>query len=175
MRFLKQNNISSVMATRMQILIPVAGAAVIVGLAGMLTIPADIKMEFAEFPQGTIKVDEIILRVQIADTEQRRILGLMHQNELPYDEGMIFIFDTAGQHSMWMRNMQFPLDIIWFDENGVAVHIEQDVRPCLTAVEAMTCPSVVSSVDALYILEVTAGFVGMHDVRLGSQLNLISV
>ena len=163
------------MATRMQILIPVAAAAVIVGVAGMLSIPADTKMDFAEFPQGTIRIDDTVVQVQIADTQPRRVLGLMHQNELPYDQGMIFIFDTVGQYSMWMRNVQFSLDMIWFDENGVAVHIEKDVPPCLTAVEAMTCPSINPEVRALYILEATAGFVEMHDIQVGSQLHLISV
>ena len=163
------------MATRMQIIIPVAAAAVIVGVSGMLSIPADTKMDFAEFPRGTIRVDDVLLEVQVADTQPRRTLGLMHQNELPYDQGMIFIFDQVGQYSMWMRNLQFSLDMIWFDENGVAVHIEQDVPPCLTAVEAMACPSIAPGVQALYILEVTAGFVDMHGIRLGSVLQLISV
>lgn len=163
------------MATRMQILIPVAAAAVIVGVAGMLSIPADTKMDFAEFPRGTIRVDDTILQVQVADTQPRRVLGLMHQEELPLDEGMIFVFDSVGQYGMWMRNVQFPLDMIWFDENGVAVHIEESVPPCLTALEAMTCPSIDPPVQALYVLEATAGFVQMHDVALGSQLHLISV
>lgn len=172
---LKQTRTKNVLATRMQVLIPVAAAAVIVGAAGMLSIPADTKMDFAEFPRGTIRVDETVLEVQIADTQPRRVLGLMHQNQLPYDEGMIFIFDSVGQYSMWMRNVQFALDMVWFDENGVVVHIERDVPPCLTAIEAMTCPSINPEVNALYILEVTAGFVEMHDVRVGSQLHLISV
>lgn len=163
------------MATRMQVLIPVAAAAVIVGVAGMLSIPADTKMEFAEFPRGTIKVDDMLIEVQVADTQPRRVLGLMHQNQLPYDQGMIFIFEQTGQHSMWMRNVQFPLDMIWFDENGVAVHIEHDVSTCLTAVEAMACPSIAPDVQALYILEATAGFAKMHDIRIGSILELISV
>ena len=163
------------MATRLQVLIPVAAAAVIVGVAGILSIPADTKMDFAEFPRGTIRVDNTVLEVQVADTQPRRVLGLMHQNQLPYDEGMIFIFDSVDQYSMWMSNVLFALDMIWFDENGVVVHIERDVPPCLTAVEIMTCPSINPEVNALYILEVTAGFVEMHDVQVGSQLHLISV
>ena len=163
------------MATRLQVLLPVAAAAVIVGVVGILSIPADTKMDFAEFPQGTIRVDDVVLQVQIADSQPRRVLGLMHQEELPYDQGMIFIFDSVGQYSMWMRNVQFPLDMIWFDKDGVAVHIEKMVPPCLTALEAMACPSIAPEVDALYVLEATGGFVDMHDIQVGSQLYLISV
>ena len=53
------------MATRMQVLIPVAAAAVIVGVVGIISIPADTKMDFAEFPQGTIRVDDVVVQVQI--------------------------------------------------------------------------------------------------------------
>lgn len=164
-----------VMATRLQILIPVSAAAVIVGVVGMLSIPSDAKLESVEFPQGTIKVDDAVLQVQIADTQPRRVRGLMFQDQLPYDQGMIFVFDGTGQYSMWMLNVQFPLDMIWFDKDGRAVHIEENVPPCLTALETMTCPSIAPDVYAFYVLEVTAGFVDMHDVKLGSQLHIISI
>ena len=117
------------MATRLQVLIPIAAAAVIVGIIGMLSIPDDAKLESVEFPRGTIKLDGKILEVQIADTQPRKTRGLMFQEQLPYDEGMIFVFDSPGIYSLWMLNMQFPLDMIWFNENGEVVHIEQDVPP----------------------------------------------
>ena len=39
--------------------------------------------------------------------------------------------------------MQFSLDMIWFDENGSIVHIEEDISPCKTATEIMACQSIV--------------------------------
>lgn len=163
------------MATRLQILLPVAAAAVIVGVAGMLSIPADVKLESVEFPRGTIRVDDTILEVQIADTQDRRIRGLMFQDELPLDQGMIFVFDSMGRYSMWMLNVQFPLDMIWFDQEGRAVHIEEGVMPCITAVESMTCPSILPDAEALYVLEVTSGFVQANNITLESQLHIISI
>ncbi|MDX1533600.1 MAG: DUF192 domain-containing protein [Nitrosopumilaceae archaeon] len=126
------------MATRLQVLIPISVAAVIVGVVGILSIPSDAKLEAVEFPRGTIKVDEHVLEVQVADTEPRRVRGLMFQEQLPYDQGMIFVFDSPGIHSLWMLNMQFSLDMIWFDENGNVVHIEQDVPPCKSALVTVT-------------------------------------
>ena len=55
------------MPTRAGVLIPLAVAAVIIGIAGMLTIPTDVKLEYVEFPRGTIKLDDKILEVQIAE------------------------------------------------------------------------------------------------------------
>lgn len=163
------------MATRAQVIIPIAAAAVIIGIVGILSIPSDIKLETVEFPRGIIKIDDTTLEVQIADTEPRRVRGLMFQDTLPYDQGMIFVFDKPAPYSLWMLNMQFALDMIWFDANGNIVHIETDVPPCKTAVETVTCQSIIPSGDAMYILEVTAGFVDKFGITHDSKLELVSI
>lgn len=163
------------MATRVQVLLPIGVAVVIVGVAGILNIPEDAKLEAVEFPRGSVALDGKVLEVQIADTDLRRKSGLMFQEQLPYDQGMLFIFDELGSYSMWMRNMQFPLDMIWFDADGKVVHIEEDVPPCKTALETATCPSTGTNKEALYILEVTAGYVAEFGVTEDSVLDLISI
>jgi hypothetical protein len=107
---------SKFMPTRTGVLIPIVAAAIIIGVAGMLTIPTDVKLESVEFPRGTIKLDDKILEVQIAETPEQHTRGLSwYPEKLPYDEGMLFVFDGIGTRSMWMLGMQFNLDVIWFD------------------------------------------------------------
>ncbi|GIS96654.1 MAG: hypothetical protein CM1200mP23_4600 [Nitrososphaerota archaeon] len=84
------------MVTRTHVLIPIAAAAVIVGVFGMLTFPTDVKLESVEFPRGTIQLDDKILEVQIADNDPLRARGLMFQDQMPYDQGMLFVFDNPG-------------------------------------------------------------------------------
>lgn len=163
------------MATRTQILIPIGIATVIIGVVGLMSIPSDSKLESIEFPRGTIKVDDIPLQVQVADTEPRRIRGLMFQDQLPYDQGMIFVFEQPGSYSLWMLNMQFALDMIWFDGQGNVVHLEKDVPPCKTAIETMTCQSIIPDGNAMYILEVTSGFIDKNDITKNSKLSIISI
>lgn len=163
------------MATRTQILIPISVAAVIIGVVGLLSIPSDSKLESVEFPRGTIKVDNVPLQVQVADTEPRRIRGLMFQDQLPYDQGMIFVFDEPGLYSLWMLNMQFSLDMIWFDPQGNVVHLEKNVPPCKTALETMTCQSIIPEENAMYILEVTSGFIDKYNITKDSKLEIISI
>lgn len=163
------------MTTRTQALVPIIIAATIVGVIGLISIPSESKLESVEFPRGTIKVDEVSLQVQIADTEPRRVRGLMFQEQLPSDQGMIFVFDEPGIYSLWMLNMQFSLDMIWFDENGKVIHIEKDVPPCKTALEITTCQSVVPDGEAKYVLEVTAGFVDSNNITGDSMLTIISI
>ena len=164
------------MATRTQVLIPIIAAATIVGIIGMLSIPTDVKLESVEFPQGTIKLDDQILVVKIADNDSLRVRGLMFHDELPFDQGMLFVFDQPGIRPMWMLSMQFPLDIIWFDENLHVTAIEKNVPPCLTTIEVVTCrENGVSGDNAKYVLEVTAGFVDEFGITENSKLELISI
>ena len=164
------------MPTRLQVIIPIAIAAFIIGSAGILSIPSDAKLEAVEFPRGTIKLDEHVLEVQIADTEPRRVRGLMFQEQLPYDQGMIFVFEEPGFYSLWMLNMQFPLDMIWFDSDGKVVYIDKNVPPCKSALETVTCTTNNSAEnEAKYILEVTAGFVDEFEITEDSILEIISI
>ncbi len=163
------------MTTRGQVLIPISIAAVIIGVAGLMSIPSESKLQSVEFPMGTIKVDDIPLQVMIADTEPRRVRGLMFEDQLPYDQGMIFVFEESGLYSLWMLNMQFSLDMIWFDQDGKVVHIEKDVPPCKSALEITTCQSIVPSEKALYVLEVTTGFVDKNNITKDSVMRIISI
>ena len=164
------------MPTRFQVLIPIGIAAVIVGVAGIASMPSEVKLEQVNFPLGTIKLDEKFLEVQIADTEPRKVRGLMFQDTLSYDQGMLFVFDEPGERSMWMLNMQFNLDIIWFDQNGNVVEILRDVLPCKTPLEVMACTSDgISADNAKYVLEVTSGFVDTFGIDGDSKLEIISI
>ena len=164
------------MTTRIQVLVPITIAAVIVGIAGIMSLPSDVKLESVEFPRGTVKIDGVVLEVQIADTDPRRARGLMFQEQLPLDEGMLLVFDDANKRSIWMLNMQFPLDVIWIDDNSKVVFIEKNVPPCKTALETVTCPSYKGgSKDAKYVLEVTAGFVDAFKITTESTLEIISI
>ena len=163
------------MTTRTQALVPIFIAAVIVGIVGLVSIPSEIKLESVEFPRGTIMVDDIPLVVQIADTEPRRVRGLMFQDQLPFDQGMIFVFNQPGLYPLWMLNMQFSLDMIWFDQDGRVIHIEKDVPPCKTPLEIAACQSIVPDGQAIYILEVTSGFVDHNNITKDSILEIISI
>ena len=167
------------MPTRFQVLIPIGIAAVIVGVAGIVSLPSEVKIDAnSNFLMGTVQLDDKLLQVYIADTDPRRMRGLMFETKsfLADDKGMLFVFDEPGNRSMWMKNMQFHLDIIWFNENGNVVSIEKNVPPCITPVEVMSCKSVgVSADNAQYVLEFTSGYVDEYSVTENSKLKIISI
>ena len=164
------------MTTRTQVLIPITIAAFIIGIAGIISLPSEVKLESVEFPRGTVKIDDVVLEVQIADTDPRRVRGLMFQERLPFDEGMLFVFEGEEMRSLWMQSMQFSLDILWIDGSGNVVHIEKNVPACKTAVETVTCPSYKGNNKlAKYVLEVTSGFVDEFNITEDSKLEIISI
>ena len=167
------------MPTRLQVLIPISIAAIIVGVAGIVSLPSEITIDTnSNFLMGTVQLDDKILQVYIADTDPRRMRGLMFETEsfLADDKGMLFVFDEPGNRSMWMKNMQFHLDIIWFNENGNVVSIEKNVPPCITPVEVMSCKSVgVSADNTKYVLELISGYVDQHSITEDSHLKIILI
>ncbi len=62
---------------------------------------------------------------EIADEPKERSLGLMHRESLPQTEGMLFVYDTPQNMSFWMKNTLIPLDIIFIDENGIVLNVEE--------------------------------------------------
>lgn len=123
------------------------------------------------FPKGKISVDNAILDVQIADTPDRMTEGLQFQKPLTYNQGMLFVFTGQQIVSMWMKDMQFPLDMIWFDSDGKVAHIEKNLLPCN---ESLPCQVYDGGMqNTKYVLEVTAGFVDKFNVTAKSKLIIL--
>ena len=117
--------------------------------------------------------DDTVVRVEIADTEAKRQLGLMFRDRLAPADGMIFIFDEPGFYPFWMKDTLIPLDMIWLDAQGRVVSIADAVPPC----EADPCPSFApdEGTSAVYVVEVVAGFAKQHGVKRGDVLALRGV
>ncbi len=123
-----------------------------------------------DFPRQTITVGDKKLDVMIADTPETRTQGLQNQDKLDYEQGMLFVVQAPQIIPIWMPNMKFSLDIIWFDENGNIVHIEKNVPPC-TSQDLSTCPIYYQNgLPAKYVLEATSGFVDKSNITMNSKL-----
>jgi uncharacterized membrane protein (UPF0127 family) len=92
--------------------------------------------------------------------------GLAIKNQLKENEAMLFVFEDSAQHSFWMKDMKFPIDIIWLDSDGKVVHIEQNLQPCISV---FICPNYTPNTDSQYVLETVAGFTQRHNVSIGTD------
>ena len=69
-----------------------------------------------------------VIPVEVADTLKKSSLGLGKRNSLKKSWGMRFVFEKRKLHRFWMKDMQFPLDIIWLDNHRI-VHIIHNAKP----------------------------------------------
>ena len=60
---------------------------------------------------------------QIAKTEEEKKKGLMDIENLPIDEGLLFVWNDEGTREMWMKDTKIPLDQIALDDNDEVVMV----------------------------------------------------
>lgn len=112
------------------------------------------------------RIGEGYFNFEVADTDTERIQGLSGRTSLSGTDALLFVFDTAGKHCFWMKDMKFNIDIMWFDANKKLVHEKRNVAP-ETFPESF-CPDVA----AKYVVEVSAGVAEKNQVKLGSVLDV---
>ncbi|MGH9993257.1 MAG: DUF192 domain-containing protein [Nitrososphaera sp.] len=118
------------------------------------------------YKQVNVTVNGFELAADIASTGEQRSMGLAVKDNLNEAEGMLFVFSKPGEYEFWMKNMKFPIDIIWVDSDRQVVHIESSLEPC----RPESCPTYKPDEDALYVLETVAGFAEKHDVIEGTVI-----
>ena len=63
--------------------------------------------------------------LEVADTDATRQRGLMYRAELPPDHGMLFVFSDEQERMFWMKDVPFPLDIVFLGSDAQVVSIRQ--------------------------------------------------
>lgn len=117
------------------------------------------------YPAPWMRVGDVSLKVNLASTPLERERGLSGRDSIGAD-GMLFIFPKSDYHGFWMKDMRFPIDMIWISEDLKVVHIEKNVSPdSYPHVFRPTSP-------ARYILETDAHFADTFDISLGQRVVL---
>lgn len=119
------------------------------------------------YPQTTVTINDYQLVVDEAITDEQQTRGLAVKKQLAEDQGMLFMYDHEQPLAFWMKDMRFPIDIIWLDGQKRVVHIEQNLAPCLPNRD---CPSYLPTENAQYVLETVAGFTQKHHVVIGQTV-----
>jgi uncharacterized protein len=89
--------------------------------------------------------------IEIADTPETQMKGLMGRHPLTDTQGMLFVFESLKPRKFWMKNTSIPLDIIFVGSDGWVVHIAESTPP-------MSNRRVTSGEPVKYVVEVGAGF-----------------
>jgi uncharacterized membrane protein (UPF0127 family) len=125
------------------------------------------------FSSPYLVINNKIIKVEIADDFDEYSQGLSFRKKLNQDEGMLFIFPDKQVKKFWMKNMNFPLDIIWLDCNqrtqtGKIVNISYNLLPEGEQPEK----SYSSTVPVNYVLEVNARLANKYSIKIGDKVKL---
>ena len=120
--------------------------------------------------QARVIVNSFELTADLAITDDQKAEGLAVKDHLKENEGMLFVSEQPSRQSFWMKDMKFPIDIIWLDSNGTVVHIEHNLQPCIMTF-AFICPSYIPDNDSHYVLETVAGFSKKHGIKVGTNVD----
>ena len=102
----------------------------------------------------TANINKHTFNIQVAKTPEEKEIGLSSKKSLDKNAGMLFPFEKPGYYAFWMKNMKFPIDIIYI-RNGRIVKIHENVKPPTNANE--NPPIYNSSKPADTVLEINAG------------------
>ena len=123
---------------------------------------ADLQSQVTLYPQIG---PPIHVSVEIADTNEKRALGLMYRRELPELHGMLFFFSRQEPLSFWMKNTPLPLDILFIDSSLTIVGIAHNTTP-------FSEKAIPSDKPAQFVLEVNGGFCQRHSITVGDRIEL---
>ncbi len=116
---------------------------------------------------ATVTISEQKFSVEVADTDEERIKGLSERKSLEKDRGMLFIFEQKGKYGFWMRNVNFPLDLIYISDSKI-VDIIKNAEP--KALDAKDIPVFEPEVDANFVLEINGGLSDEFKFEIGNDV-----
>ncbi len=147
--------------------LPVVAVCCLLALGGCLGVlfdPADDDYEWTTVTavDGETNEELATVEVRIADTFEHRYTGLSNTDSLGEDEGMLFIHDSEGEPSYVMRNMAFPIDMVFIDATGEITtihHAEVDDDQSFSG-------------TAQYVLEVPYQYTADNDIAVGDRIEI---
>lgn len=113
-----------------------------------------------------VRVGDISLEVEVANNPEARTRGLSGRSEIGDAQGMLFVFPEPGYHGIWMPDMQFPIDVIWVDENFKVVDLTPNLSPS-------TYPKVFEPQKPVkYVIETDVLFIETFGVAVGQTVHI---
>lgn len=163
------------MVRKTAVLIPAALVSFSIGLAGIIFMPDEIKNRSIDFDRGTIKIDDSIINVEIAesDAERQRWL-LFREDKFQPNSGMILVYPQLDFHGLWLLNILYNLDIMWFDEKGSLIYMIKNAKPCENILDPQKC-TFKTTIPAKYIVVSSSGFIKENNITNMSKLTIISI
>lgn len=143
-----------------------AAAALAVLIAGAFVFATQAQETAADTEKLVIRTaqgEEFLFNIEIADTPETIMRGLMFRSSMPEDHGMLFLFGQERPRNFWMKNTLIPLDIIYIRADGKIGHIHENAIPH----DETPLPS---NGPALMVLELNGGVTDRLGIAPGDEV-----
>lgn len=121
---------------------------------------------FDDQSQRDITVGGSVIHAEVVSSEASREQGLSGTSGLAQDAGMLFVFERDGLWGIWMKDMNYSIDILWLDAQGAIITVAPDASPD-------TYPHVFyPAKPARYVIELPAGWIAAHNITVGTAVRL---
>ncbi len=117
------------------------------------------------FGEREIRVGEKTITVELALTPAQIEQGLKYRNNLPRDQGMLFVFPRPVQTGFWMKDTWIPLSIAFIDPGGRIINIQDMVPDGGKETHGPEQPF-------LYALEMNQGWFAANGIRVGDRVEM---
>lgn len=115
-------------------------------------------------PHTTLRVGDGVFKARVAKTDVERQKGLSGTLKLREDQAMLFVFGSDSKWSIWMKDMNYPIDIVWLDKDKKVVYIVKNAPP-----ESYPYETFQPKEDARYVIEFPAGIAEKKKIAIGKE------
>ena len=124
------------------------------------------KVLFSFLPDKKATLNNNVLDILVADSPKTREKGLSGAKRIGDNHGLLLAYNSSGEYCVWMKDMNFAIDVIWFDSNKNINYIQENVQP--NSYPNTFC----ASQESQYILEVKAGKAKEWNLQVGDELKI---
>lgn len=119
-----------------------------------------------------VRIGDLTVEADVPHGSEEFALGLGGRPSMEEDQGMLFIFVSEAQHGIWMKGMQFPLDLIWISADLRVADISANVQP-EPGVPDDQLPIYRPQTPVPYVLEAVAGVAEKYGIQAGDAVEIV--
>lgn len=132
---------------------------------------ASLKLQMSwQKSQAVLKINDQLIQVEVAKTDEEITKGLSGRGKLEENQGMLFVFNKAGNYPFWMKEMKFSLDAVFMNGQKVV-----DLAENIPFPKNNEQPQAFGAkVDFDKVLEVNSRTVKRLNIKIGDKIEILN-
>jgi uncharacterized membrane protein (UPF0127 family) len=155
----------------MRVAKPISSTTMIIAVGAVIFFFLFLQFRGMSYETATLAMGGELFMARVADSAPKRAQGLSGTDHLEKNEAMLFIMPTVGTFAFWMKDMQYPLDIVWVRE-GKIIDIATRVPPVTPGISEEQVPRYTSRLPIDAVVEVVAGTVDRLGLKIGDEIKI---